>query len=84
MKQNIYTIQDIKADYHNNPFVASNDETAKRNVQQALQGESQLSAYPEDFRLFKNGKFNTTTGVIEAEETPIWICNLTELVKKGN
>lgn len=78
MKLKMYSIQDIKSDSFAPPFTANNEEVAKRTVQQALQGESLLSSYPEDYRLFEVGTFNNTTGEIEIEKQPKWVANLTE------
>lgn len=83
MKQKMYAIQDIKSDTFNAPFCSQNEATALRTVRQAMQGESLLSQYPEDYRLFELGEYDDTRGTITSENEPKWIANLTELAAKG-
>lgn len=84
MKKKIYAIQDIKADQHNNPFLAENDDVCRRLVMSAVQNDSGLSQFPEDYRVFCVGEYDTTRGTIKPESNPRWVFNLTECVENPN
>lgn len=81
MTKHMYSIHDLKAKIWNPPFIASNDEEAQRMVMTAMLGESQLSMYPEDFRLYVLGTYNQDTGQIEGI-IPDLVCELVELKGK--
>ena len=61
----MYTVRDTKVDSYLAPFLAANDETAMRMIQDgaSLEG-SLLGMHPEDFQLISIGEFNEQTGKI--------------------
>ena len=62
----IYSLKDSKAGTFGNPFVASNDEMARRMVSDFVNnsGDSVVSLHPEDFSLYILGSYDVHTGEI--------------------
>ncbi|AXH75449.1 MAG: nonstructural protein [Microviridae sp.] len=61
----MFSVYDSKAQVFSNPFTSHNTFTALRDFQAAaLDGNSQISQYPEDFVLFEIGHFEDETGVL--------------------
>jgi len=82
-KMRIYSIFDIKAEEFSPPFFAQNDRLAQRMVTESTRGNgSMLSAYPEDFLLYRLGEFESGTGVIEPE-LPSILISVKDLTKGG-
>ena len=64
----IYAIYDKKSEKFDTPFFAHNDVFAKRRyLLMAEEERSPLSMWPEDFALFKVGRFNVDTAVVIEE-----------------
>lgn len=77
----LYSIRDIKLEKYGQPFVAPNDEIAKRMLQSTIRaGQTTIAEYPEDFQLFKLGEYNEDTGELKNEQR--FVANATEF-KKG-
>lgn len=67
----IYSIYDEKAEEFSPPFFQPNDRMAQRMVVESSKGNgSMLRAYPEDFKIYGLGAFNTSTGEIASEDKP--------------
>lgn len=76
MLQHMYTMFDNKAQFHNFPFTAHNDEDAKRIVRSvASRNDSPVSQYPQDFDLFFVGTFDNAKGVFDQPIAPRHIAN---------
>lgn len=60
--QNIYTIYDTVADKYGDVFIADNDKVAERNATNGLR----QTLTPEDYDLYKIGKYNPKTSQIGA------------------
>ena len=66
---NIYTVQDAKAAAFLGPFFASNDQLAIRQVAAAVTDvHSMFFKFPEDYTLYRIGRFDELTGAIEGHE----------------
>lgn len=66
MKQEIYTIYDIKANAYLPPFFQGNDDIAKRMFFDAVADNStSFHRHPEDYALFHIGSFDNIDGKIE-------------------
>lgn len=81
MKYGIYAMKDAKTTFM--PVqVDLNDDSARRNFAYAVnQPDSMLSAYPNDYALFKLGEFDNESGEI----TPccVQICDAAQILQKG-
>lgn len=74
MKLNVYTIKDIKAETFGNPFYSTNDQTAKRSLEQASNDpNTTISKYPEDFVLYRLGDWDDTSATISTLDTPFYL-----------
>lgn len=63
----LFTVYDIKAEVHFPPFACGTTGEALRQFQTLLtDGQSILSKYPADYRLFWVGDFHADTGVLYA------------------
>ncbi len=74
MIYNVYCIKDKKAGFFlNHIMIFDNDEVAKRGLYETYKNacdnspHSPLSAYPEDFELFRIGYFDTVSGEIDSD-----------------
>lgn len=82
--QNIYTIYDMKAKSYSQPFYSTNDETAMRAVDAAVQEEGHdFNRNTQDYRLYRIGGFDGSTGVVSASDRPVLICDLMSIKKWG-
>lgn len=80
MKQELFSIFDIKAATFGGPFIAHNAALAMRNVSAAVRdGVSLLSKYPEDFQLFHLGSFDDEAGRFDSLVPPVFVCLLSNL-----
>lgn len=71
-----YCVYDRKARVYNNPYFLINDAVAIRQFDQVVNDpESMLFKYPEDYILFRIGKFNMLTGSVGAETNPVEVTN---------
>lgn len=76
-----YSLKDIKLGKFGIPFVAPNDDIAKRMLAETmLAGDTTISKYPEDFQLFKLGEYDEITGELENDFN--FIANATEFKKE--
>lgn len=78
--KNLYTVRDLVSEYFHPPFVARNDEEAKRMVSMSLRGDrdSMIAAHPSDYSLMRCGAFDDSTGTVHSSGFE-FICHLTEL-----
>lgn len=68
MESNIYSLFDRKMQKYGLPFNAPNDDIAKRMLISTINaGGTTISDFPEDFSLFKLGKYNDDTGELKTE-----------------
>lgn len=82
--QRIYSVYDEKAEEFSPPFYATNDRMAQRIVVESSKGNgSMLGAYPEDFKLYALGSFDTTTGDISVEQKPRLLISVKLLLNIG-
>ncbi len=66
MITNLYTIFDTKAKIYQLPFQFHNDAVAIRAAQDILADPTtSITQHPEDYIMFKIGKFDNSTGLIE-------------------
>lgn len=81
MKNNLYSMKDTKMGKFAMPFVAPNDEIAKRTLASTIkQGGSTISEFPEDFQLFRLGNYDEDTGDLTTDNE--FIANATEFAIK--
>jgi len=81
-KMRIYSVYDEKAEEFSPPFFQANDRMAQRMITESAKGNgSMLNAYPEDFKLYRIGEFDTTSGDINREERPCLICAVKDITK---
>lgn len=67
----MYTINDCKAEFYQNPFFARTNDEAKRLFSQAVNDKSQnnlMNQSPADFTLFECGSFDEVTGRVTSIE----------------
>ncbi|UDN67730.1 nonstructural protein [robinz microvirus RP_104] len=84
MHINVYTIYDHKAFTYSNPFYSVTDGAACRTLLEVCrEGNNNLSKYPEDFRLFKTGVFDTDSGLILALSVPAFVTDVVTLMRGG-
>jgi len=80
----IYSIYDEKAEDFSPPFFSANDRLAQRMVKDSARGNgSMLGAYPEDFKIYRLGEFNSGTGQIGVEKQPVLIMAVKSLLREG-
>ncbi|QXP08113.1 MAG: nonstructural protein [Arizlama microvirus] len=73
---NAYSILDTKSKIYNNPHFLINDAVAIRQFGLIVNDkESIISKYPEDFRLYRVGTFDMSTGKITSEQNPVEIAH---------
>jgi len=81
-----FAVKDIKGNIFNRPFPEINQVNAIRGLSVVVNDpNSQISHFPQDFELFRVGTFNDETGIIIAEERPVFIesaFNLKKLQKE--
>jgi len=80
MKLFLYTIQDIKSGFFP-PFTAQSDKMAARHGQMLMKDEkSQLYHYPEDYRLWRTGEFDSDKGLTTGPAgAPIFVSDFNSL-----
>lgn len=79
----IYSVYDEKAEDFSPPFFQQNDRLAMRMLQEGMKGNSMLGAYPEDFKLYCLGEFNSGTGKVVGIELPKLVCIVKDLTNKN-
>lgn len=74
MIQNIYTIHDLVAQTHMQPFHANNDNEAKRLFLTWMNNpELPMNKHPQDYSLYHIGFYDTDKGSIEGIDVPTLI-----------
>lgn len=84
MRQNIYTIHDLKAESYYMMFTTDNDATATRQIQQTLLSDDKTpyAMFPEDFELVCVGFYNSSTGSVVGLDEPKRVCGFDVLLGK--
>lgn len=81
MYLNVYSMYDLNAEYYMQPFFLRSDNEALRAFQVATEDDqSFISKFPNQFDLYKIGKFDDSTGCIEYEHT--WLANGNNFARK--
>lgn len=71
MELKIYSIRDAKAEIFNAPFYKNTHGEAERDFTSLARDEkSNVHKYPEDFDLYFIGRYDDSTGKIQALDTP--------------
>ena len=73
MKVSVYSIYDKVAGLYSMPICQHNDNSAKRYFQSIVNASREVAA--TDCQLYEIGGFDTETGVFDAFEKPVFICN---------
>lgn len=81
-KLKMYAVKDKKADAYLQPFTTQTDGLAIRMIQGAMEGENNLSKYPEDFSLYNIGEYSENTGIIIGHQDIVCIGQLSDLTTK--
>ena len=68
MKLHFYTIYDKKLEAYHQPWILENNNVALRQFQDLVTGDTAIAKHPEDYSIWLNGSFETTTGEIESIE----------------
>ena len=80
MEIKIYAVHDGKVEAFMQPFFARTDGEATRGFSQAVnQDGTPFNQHPGDYTLFRIGKFDDQTAIIEPE-TPVTLGNALEYV----
>lgn len=78
MKIGQYSVQDIKTGFFP-PTAASNDDHAKRTfATMASNKDTQMHHYPNDYRLWRVGEFDSESGILTGIE-PTFVCDLHQI-----
>ncbi|WNK13213.1 MAG: nonstructural protein [Microvirus sp.] len=65
----LFTIYDLKAEFHSAPFTARNVGEGARMFAQAVNDPStQIHKYPDDYVLYEIGAFDADTGMVSQGE----------------
>lgn len=80
----VYTVYDEKAEDFSPPFFQQNDRLAMRTLTESMKGNNLLGAYPEDFKLYCIGEFNSAIGKIVGLDVPKLVCIVKDLTKNIN
>lgn len=78
---NLYITHDSKSQTYSLPFGSLNRQTAMRQMQSGLSGDSLMATYASDFTLYECAEFDQATGIV----VPIplhHVCELTDLIKE--
>lgn len=77
---NLYTIFDRVAQRHLPPFIAPNDDTAKRSVRASVNGKDpNLTEHHQDYDIFCIGNFDETTGLVNGFSPISHVCTASSL-----
>ena len=77
----MFCVRDSKASYYMAPFLAINEAIAIRNIRAAMQGDNDVSKFPEDHSVWYLGEFDDATGKVSGC-APEHIANCVELVQE--
>ena len=79
----LFSIQDKKASFFQNPLTMRNAGEAIRALQTTInKGDNPISDYPEDFALVELGDFLPDDGSIVLHDSPKVLVNATELIEQ--
>lgn len=79
----LYSIFDRVAQLHLPPFVAPNDETAKRRLRGAVNGgDKNLTEHHVDYDMFVLASFDENTGLIVGVQPISHVCTASSLKEK--
>lgn len=81
MIRNLYSIYDIKTAHFDSPFLAENDDVARRQFSRVVQSVQLIQQNPSDFELKYVGAFNVETGELSRTENVQLICNALNLME---
>ena len=85
MKASMYAVFDTIAEAFKAPFVQANDNMAIRLFNNAANDpKSDIYQNPEDYRLYRVGKFDDVSGALESEEIPHFLSNAQLNLKLGD
>lgn len=77
---NVYTVRDKKAGAYLQPFYAMSHAVAERIILGCVSSpDHQFRLFPEDYALYFVGVFDTSTGKIDASDSPEHIVNIDNL-----
>nr|UXQ88016.1 MAG: nonstructural protein [Microvirus sp.] len=68
MIYNLYSVFDQKTRAFEQPFLAENDETAKRTFKRIIESVPMIKQHPADYDLFSVGSFDNSSAKINAQE----------------
>ncbi len=78
---NIYAIYDSKIESYGTPVFIPNDRVAQRSVEDLVrEGTHDAVKYPEDFSLFRLGRYCDQSGTIEPLDSPVLVAKMHEVV----
>lgn len=78
----VYSVYDAKAEIFGNPFVERTDASARRAFAAAVNDpQTAVSIAPQDYSIFRLGKFDDENGVITPEKAPVQVALGLELVQ---
>lgn len=69
-EQSLYALKDITSDSFGVIFEATNDDAAKRSIQQhqRLEPNTLFSMYPDDYQLWRIGVFDRNSGAVKPDQ----------------
>lgn len=77
----MFTIRDVKASEYKTPFFALNHAEANRSfVRIALDPQTMVNQFPEDFELFYLGMYDTETARVKMLEHPEFIMSAIQAI----
>ena len=83
MKLKAFAIFDDKAKTFNHPFFSPNEAIAVRVFSDASRDtDTIIGKHPSDFRLYRIGEFDQTSGKITSEEVPEFCCNAVDTLEE--
>ena len=74
MKQKLYVIHDRVANIYDTPVPSHNTGTIMRWMAQSIANVPMMQNSPADFALYEVADFDTSTGIIDARETLLFVC----------
>lgn len=85
MQQLLFTIRDTKGEIYNKPFPQlTKNEALRTFADLAKDPQTNIAQHPEDYDLYYLGTYDTTTGKIEALESPAHIVKAINAIPKNN
>lgn len=84
MIQHLFSVKDTAVNNFSNPLTAVNENVLRRSLAVGLRDKQlpkEWCEWPEQHSLWYLGSFNDENGVIDQQE-PVFVCNLSELLKK--